>query len=77
MGAGMFALMFAMGLTLGMDDFRRIVRSPRATAVGTSLQLIVMPIVGITLSNILGLSPLLSTGLGMIEHVKAAPSRAP
>ena len=67
MGAGMFALMFAMGLTLGMDDFRRIARSPRATAVGTSLQLIVMPIVGITLSNILGLSPLLSTGLIVVS----------
>ena len=67
MGVGMFALMFAMGLTLGTDDFRRIAKSPRATAVGTSLQLIVMPIVGIGLSTALELSPLLSTGLIVVS----------
>lgn len=67
MGVGMFAMMFAMGLTLGTDDFRRIAKSPRATAVGISLQLIVMPIVGIGLSTALELSPLLSTGLIVVS----------
>jgi len=84
LSAGMFALMFAMGLSLGTDDFRRIAKSPRATLVGTTAQLIVMPVVGIGLSNLLGLSPLLSTGLvvisacpgGMFSHMYVHFARA-
>ena len=41
----MFILMFGMGLTLSAGDFRRIARNPRATILGTALQLLVMPVV--------------------------------
>jgi len=59
----MFSLMFAMGLTLTADDFRRIASAPRPTIVGTILQLIAMPLVGITLARIYDLPPLLTAGL--------------
>jgi BASS family bile acid:Na+ symporter len=59
----MFMLMFGMGLTLGINDFRRIATSPRATIVGTVLQLIVMPVVGIGLATLFELSPILSAGI--------------
>ena len=59
----MFSLMFAMGLTLTADDFRRIARAPRPTIVGTILQLIAMPLIGITLARIYELPPLLTAGL--------------
>ena len=38
-GTAMFALMFGMGLALSAADFRRIAGNPRATCVGTVLQL--------------------------------------
>jgi len=59
----MFSLMFAMGLTLTADDFRRIARAPRPTIVGTILQLIAMPLVGISLARFYDLPPLLTAGL--------------
>ena len=61
--ASMFGLMFAMGLTLTLDDFRRIVRVPVPTLVGTILQLIVMPLVGLGLARAWDLEPMLAAGL--------------
>lgn len=59
----MFALMFGMGLTLSVGDFRRIARAPLATFLGTLLQLVGMPIVGLALARIFDLPPLLAAGL--------------
>lgn len=64
--AAMFALMFGMGLTLTTADFRRVVRNPRATVVGTVLQLIVMPLVGLGLARFFDLSANLTAGLVVI-----------
>ena len=61
--AAMFTLMFGMGLTLSADDFRRIAKTPRPTVVGTLLQLIVMPLVGIAIARAYELPPLMTAGL--------------
>jgi BASS family bile acid:Na+ symporter len=66
LGAAMFTLMFGMGLTLAAGDFRRIALNPRATIVGTVLQLLVMPVVGIALARFFELSPLLSAGIVVV-----------
>ena len=63
---GMFMLMLGMGLTLVGDDFRRIATNPRATIVGTVLQLVVMPIVGIFLASLFDLTPILAAGLVVV-----------
>jgi BASS family bile acid:Na+ symporter len=63
LSGGMFALMFAMGLTLTADDFRRIARTPRPTLVGTVLQLLVMPVIGLLIARAYALPPLLTAGL--------------
>jgi BASS family bile acid:Na+ symporter len=63
LGMSMFTLMLGMGLTLQGDDFRRIATSPRATLVGTVLQLLVMPIVGMAIARFFGLSQVLSSGI--------------
>jgi BASS family bile acid:Na+ symporter len=59
----MCTLMFAMGLTLTAADFRRIARTPVPTLVGTVLQLIVMPLIGIAIASYYELSPILTAGL--------------
>ena len=61
--ASMFSLMFAMGLTLTLDDFRRVLALPRATVVGTGVQLVAMPLVGLGLAHAFDLEPLLAAGL--------------
>lgn len=67
LGAAMFGLMFAMGLSLGPDDFRRIATRPRATLVGTGLQLVVMPVVGIALAHALSLPAILAAGIVVVS----------
>jgi BASS family bile acid:Na+ symporter len=64
--ASMFGLMLAMGLTLTPDDFRRIVRMPLPTLLGTALQLVGMPVVGLLLARAYALEPMLATGLVVI-----------
>ncbi|MFK7895971.1 MAG: bile acid:sodium symporter family protein [Myxococcota bacterium] len=65
-GAAMFAMMFGMGLTLMPADFRRVAKAPRATVLGTALQLIVMPLVALGIANAFDLAPLLTVGLVVI-----------
>jgi BASS family bile acid:Na+ symporter len=64
--ASMFALMFAMGLTLTLDDFRRIALMPMPTVVGTVLQLVAMPLAGLGLARAYELEPLLATGVVIV-----------
>ena len=64
--AAMFAMMFGMGLTLTPADFRRVAKAPRATLVGTALQLIVMPLVALGIPQAFGMAPLLAVGLVVI-----------
>lgn len=63
LSGAMFSLMFAMGLTLTVDDFRRIARAPRPTLVGTIMQLMVMPLIGLGFARLFDLPILLTAGM--------------
>jgi BASS family bile acid:Na+ symporter len=64
--SGMFTLMSGMGLTLQAEDFRRIAEAPRATILGTVLQLVIAPCVGLSIALAFELPPLLAAGLVII-----------
>ena len=53
----MFTLMFGMGLSLSLADFRRVLLRPRGTLLGTMLQLVVMPLLGLALVFAFSLDP--------------------
>ena len=59
----MFTLMFAMGLTLTKDDFRRIFKSPKPVFIGLTLNLLALPIIGYLLAIGFDLSLMLAVGL--------------
>lgn len=56
-------MMFTMGLGLTREDFTRIVAMPRAIIAGTGCQLLILPLIGLTVSQLFGLSDTLSIGL--------------
>lgn len=58
----LFVMMFGMGLSLTLDDFRRIVRFPRAAVVGLSGQLLVLPALAFVL--VLLFSPPVPVAIG-------------
>ncbi len=59
-------VMFAMGLTLSMDDFRRVMRSPKVIGLGLILQFGLMPLIAFVIAIALNLSPALMAGLILV-----------
>jgi BASS family bile acid:Na+ symporter len=62
--ASLWLVMFSMGLSLGPQDFQRIIGRSRAFLVGVSSMLVVAPIVGIALA--LGFAPTPALTMGFI-----------
>ena len=55
--------MLGMGLSLKLDDFKRVLVEPKAVIIGLIAQLILLPIVGFGLANVFPLSPELAVGV--------------
>lgn len=59
----LFIIMMGMGLSLTLQDFRRVLVYPKAVLVGLVNQLILLPLIGFAFANVFGLPPLLAVGL--------------
>ncbi len=59
----MFTLMFGMGLSLTTADFKRVLIFPKATLIGLSLQLMILPAIGFALAYTFELSAMIAVGL--------------
>ena len=61
--ASLFIIMLGMGFSLVVDDFRRVVRYPKAALIGLTNQLILLPIIGFLLAKGFHLAPEMAVGL--------------
>ncbi len=59
-------IMFGLGLGLGVDDFRRVARYPKAVLTGLALQIGVLPWVALGLALAFRLPPELAVGLMLL-----------
>lgn len=59
-------IMLGMGLTLSPQDFRRVLKMPRAVATGVALQFTIMPLAGIGFATLFGLETGLAVGLILV-----------
>ncbi|MEQ4608156.1 bile acid:sodium symporter family protein [Streptomyces bacillaris] len=59
-------IMFGLGLSLTVDDFRRVTRSPRAVIVALVLQVLVLPLIAFGLVKLFDLDPLLAVGVMLL-----------
>lgn len=59
-------IMAGMGLTLTTDSFRRVVVYPKAMIIGTVAQVVLIPLLGFALVEIMQLSPAIAVGLIVI-----------
>lgn len=62
----LFIIMLGMGMSLVPDDFKRVVREPKAVAVGLLNQLILLPLIGLGLATAFGLPPVMAVGLMLL-----------
>lgn len=58
----LWLIMFSMGLSLTIDDFRRIANNRRALVVGVSSMMIIPPVIGIMLATLFAPTPALAVG---------------
>ncbi|WP_372351977.1 bile acid:sodium symporter family protein [Streptomyces sp. KL116D] len=59
-------VMFCMGLTMSLDDFRGVARRPWAVGLGLVAHYVIMPGLGWLIAHALGLSPQLAAGVILV-----------
>ncbi len=59
-------IMFGMGLTLSVDDFREVVRRPVDVAIGVAAQFLIMPLLAVLLTKIIPMSPEVAAGVILV-----------
>ncbi len=65
--AALGVIMLGLGLTLTLDDFRRVVAFPRAVFVGLSCQMLVLPLVCFAVAKAFALPPEFAVGLMLLS----------
>jgi len=61
-----FLIMMGMGLSLVVNDFKRVVKYPKAVAIGLTNQLIFLPLVGFALATFMALEPEYAVGVMLL-----------
>lgn len=59
-------IMFGMGLSLTLSDFKRVVSYPKAIFVGLLSQIIILPLIGYLIAVGLDLSPVIAIGVMLL-----------
>jgi len=62
-------LMLSMGITLSVDDFKRVLTRPGVMIVGVVGCYVMMPLLALGLSSALGLSPALTAGMVLVGSI--------
>ena len=63
---GLAVIMLGMGITLSVDDFKRVVKMPRAVAVGFVAHYLIMPFLGWSIARLLRLETPFAVGLILV-----------
>lgn len=64
---GLGVIMLGMGITLSLDDFRRVLVMPRSVAAGMAAQFILMPLCAWTISHMMNLPVPYKVGLILVS----------
>ena len=71
-----FFIMFGLGLSLTLNDFKRIWVQPKAITIGIVLQIIGLPILGFAFIAVLGLEPMLAVAVMLLSACPGGAIRA-
>jgi bile acid:Na+ symporter, BASS family len=59
-------IMFGMGLTISLDDFREVVKRPMEVGIGVVSQFLIMPLLAVLLTRIIPMSPEVAAGVILV-----------
>ena len=74
LGTSLIIIMFGMGLTLTIDDFKRVITSPKAILIGLTNQLLLLPAIGFLLVSIFPASEPVAIGLILLAACPGGPT---
>ncbi len=64
--ASLFLIMFGMGLSLRLNDFKDVLKAPKAMAIALIGQMLLLPLIAFAIAVLLNLSPEIAVGLMII-----------
>jgi BASS family bile acid:Na+ symporter len=64
---GLAVIMFGMGITLSVEDFKRVLTVPRAVLLGVVAQFAIMPLLGWSLAHLFQLDTAFAVGLILVS----------
>ncbi|PZO45450.1 MAG: bile acid:sodium symporter [Phormidesmis priestleyi] len=67
-------IMLGMGLSLTLNDFKRILVEPKAVIVGLAAQMLLLPAVGFALASVFPLTPELAVGVMILVACPGGPT---
>ena len=59
-------IMFGMGTTMSFEDFKGVIKMPKAVLVGIFCQFSIMPFLGVTLANVFDFPPEIAAGVILV-----------
>ena len=74
LASSLIIIMLGMGLSLVVDDFKRIIVYPKAIAVGLVNQLILLPLIGFAIVVIFPLAPEIAIGIMILAACPGGPT---
>ena len=74
LGLALIIIMLGMGLSLVIDDFKRIFVYPKAILLGLINQLVLLPLVGFAIASLLNLSPEIAIGIMILAACPGGPT---
>jgi bile acid:Na+ symporter, BASS family len=67
-------VMLGMGLSLVPEDFKRITRYPKAVVIGTTCQVVLLPMIGLLITLVVPMERALAVGLVVLAVCPGGPS---
>lgn len=67
-------IMLGLGLSLKIDDFKRVLIYPKAVFIGLACQMLVLPVICFFIAKSFGLPPVLAVGLMLLSASPGGPT---
>lgn len=74
LASSLIIIMLGMGLSLVLDDFKRILVHPKAIAIGLVNQLIILPLIGFFIASQFNLAPEIAIGIMILAACPGGPT---
>lgn len=74
LGLALIFTMWGMGLSLTLEDFKRVLQKPKAVAIGLVNQLLLLPLIGYALLRLFPTSPEVAVGIMILAACPGGPT---